>query len=125
MRGTAFIVSRKGANENALTAARGALRESGKLIICLSLDDIFDMLEQLTSAPTMSRSTPTAGRMRSPARHYGDSLLDFSQRAATRRRCAKAATEAIVVGLEKHGLEPIDALGDMMGKSARFCKLSP
>jgi tRNA1(Val) A37 N6-methylase TrmN6 len=47
MRGTAFIVSRKGANENALNAARGALRESGKLIICLSLDDIFDMLEQL------------------------------------------------------------------------------
>jgi hypothetical protein len=44
MRGTAFIVSRKGANENALKAARGALRESGKLIICLSLDDIFDML---------------------------------------------------------------------------------
>ena len=36
MRGTAFIVSRKGANENALKAARGALRESGKLIICLS-----------------------------------------------------------------------------------------
>ena len=47
MRGTAFIVSRKGANENALNAARGALRESGKLIICLSLDGIFDMLEQL------------------------------------------------------------------------------
>jgi hypothetical protein len=45
MRGTAFIVSRKGANENPLKAARGALRESGKLIICLSLDDIFDMLE--------------------------------------------------------------------------------
>ena len=44
MRGTAFIVSRKGANENPLKAARGALRESGKLIICLSLDDIFDML---------------------------------------------------------------------------------
>jgi hypothetical protein len=37
----------------------------------------------------------------------------------------KAATEAIVVGLEKHGLEPIDALGDMVGKSARSCKLSP
>jgi hypothetical protein len=29
------------------------------------------------------------------------------------------------VGLEKHGLEPIDALGDMVGKSARSCKLSP
>jgi len=43
MRGTAFIVSRKGANENPLKAARGALRESGKLIICLSLDDIFDL----------------------------------------------------------------------------------
>jgi hypothetical protein len=37
----------------------------------------------------------------------------------------KAATEAIVVGLEKHGLEPIDALGDMGGKAARSCKLSP
>jgi len=47
MRGTALIVSRKGANENPLKAARGALRESGKLIICLSFDDIFDMLEQL------------------------------------------------------------------------------
>jgi hypothetical protein len=36
----------------------------------------------------------------------------------------KAATEAIVAGLEKHGVEPIDALGDMVGKLARSCKLS-
>jgi Restriction endonuclease len=44
MRGTAVIIARKGANENALRAARGALRETGKLIICLSLDDVYEML---------------------------------------------------------------------------------
>jgi hypothetical protein len=38
---------------------------------------------------------------------------------ATRRRDAKGGAEAIVVGLEKHGFEAIDALDDMVGKSAR------
>lgn len=46
MRGTAIIVSRKGADKNALAAARGALREAGKLIINLSIDDICEMLHR-------------------------------------------------------------------------------
>jgi hypothetical protein len=44
MRLVAFIISRKGADKNALAATRGAVRESGKLIINLSLDDIYKML---------------------------------------------------------------------------------
>lgn len=44
MRLVAFIVSRKGADKNALAATRGAVRESGKLIINLSLEDIYRML---------------------------------------------------------------------------------
>jgi hypothetical protein len=45
MRTVAFIVSRKGADKNALAVTRGAVRDSGKLIIHLSLDDIFKMLD--------------------------------------------------------------------------------
>jgi len=44
MRTTAIIVSRKGADKNALAACRGALREHGKLIINLSVDDICKLL---------------------------------------------------------------------------------
>ena len=36
--------SRKGADKNALAAARGALRESGKLIVNLDVNDLCDML---------------------------------------------------------------------------------
>ena len=46
LRKVAIIVSRKGANENALAAARGSLRESNKLIICLSDDDLVKMLKR-------------------------------------------------------------------------------
>jgi hypothetical protein len=42
---TAFIVSRNGADKNALAATRGAVRESGKLIVNLSLEDIYKMLQ--------------------------------------------------------------------------------
>lgn len=45
MRTVALIISRKGADKNALAVTRGAVRDSGKLIIQLSLDDIFKMLE--------------------------------------------------------------------------------
>ena len=40
LRKVAIIVSRKGADINAKKAARGSLRESGKLIICLSDENI-------------------------------------------------------------------------------------
>ena len=39
-----YIVSRKGADENALAAAKGCLRESGKLILCLSDEDLKELL---------------------------------------------------------------------------------
>jgi hypothetical protein len=45
MRTVAFVVSRKGGDKNSMAATRGAVRESGKLIIHLSLDDVFKMLE--------------------------------------------------------------------------------
>ena len=44
LRSVAIIVSRKGANENALSAARGCLRESGKLILCLSDDNLKELI---------------------------------------------------------------------------------
>ena len=37
-------MSRKGADENALAAAKGCLRESGKLILCLSDEDLKELL---------------------------------------------------------------------------------
>ncbi len=45
LRRVAIIISRKGADENALAAVRGTLRESGKLILCLSDRDILEMIE--------------------------------------------------------------------------------
>jgi hypothetical protein len=45
MRSVAFIISRKGGDKNAKAAMRGALRETGKLMLSLSLDDICKMLE--------------------------------------------------------------------------------
>ena len=38
-------MSRKGADENALAAAKGCLRESGKLILCLSDEDLIQMMD--------------------------------------------------------------------------------
>jgi hypothetical protein len=44
LRSTAIIISRNGADKNALAAARGSLRESGKLVINLTADDLCNML---------------------------------------------------------------------------------
>jgi hypothetical protein len=44
MRGAAIIVSRLGADEGANKAMRGSLRESGKLILSLSVKELCDML---------------------------------------------------------------------------------
>lgn len=44
LRGAAIIISRKGASENARAAAKGCLRENGKLILCLSDADLLEML---------------------------------------------------------------------------------
>ena len=45
LRRVAVIISRRGADENALAAARGSLRETGKLILCLSDKDIMDLID--------------------------------------------------------------------------------
>lgn len=45
MRGTAIVVTRNGATKNAITVMAGALRESGKLIICIDDDDLCRMLK--------------------------------------------------------------------------------
>lgn len=44
LRGTAIIIAREGANSNAHEAIRGALRETGKLILVLSMPDVCTML---------------------------------------------------------------------------------
>lgn len=46
LRSTAIVISRKGAHKNALAAARGAIRENGKLIINLDLEDLCNMLHR-------------------------------------------------------------------------------
>jgi hypothetical protein len=45
LRSFAIIISRKGADKNATTAMKGSLRENGKLIICLSIIEICEMLK--------------------------------------------------------------------------------
>lgn len=45
LRKVAIIVSRKGADTNAQKAARGSLRESGKLILCLSDENINKLID--------------------------------------------------------------------------------
>ncbi|MBL0924912.1 MAG: hypothetical protein IBJ12_10670 [Sphingomonadaceae bacterium] len=45
LRSVAFIISRKGPDENANAACRGALREHGKLIVNLTVDDLCEMLQ--------------------------------------------------------------------------------
>lgn len=45
LRKVAVIISRKGANTNAHRAARGSLRENGKLIMCLSDENINKLIE--------------------------------------------------------------------------------
>lgn len=45
LRKVAIIISRRGANDNALTAAKGCLRENGKLILCWSDNDLIRLME--------------------------------------------------------------------------------
>lgn len=45
LRKVAIILSRKGADKNAQKAARGCLRENGKLIICLSDEEIIKLID--------------------------------------------------------------------------------
>lgn len=54
LRRVAIIISRKGADENALAAVRGSLRETGKLILCLSDKDILGLIDikQRNEQPT-------------------------------------------------------------------------
>jgi hypothetical protein len=46
LRSTAIVISRKGGDPNALAACRGALRENGKLIVNLDLNDLCSMLHR-------------------------------------------------------------------------------
>lgn len=45
MRSLAIVISREGANDNAQIAARGALREHGKVILNLSIEDVCNLLK--------------------------------------------------------------------------------
>ena len=45
LRKVAVIISRNGANDHALQAARGTLRDTGKLILCLSDNSLLDMVD--------------------------------------------------------------------------------
>lgn len=55
LRCVAIIVSRKGADNNALIAAKGCLRENGKLILCLSDEDLHNLVNL-----KLSEEKPTA-----------------------------------------------------------------
>ena len=46
LRAVSMIIARQGASQNALTAAKGALRESGKLILILNQEDIEEMVRR-------------------------------------------------------------------------------
>lgn len=45
LRKTAIIISRRGSDDHALQAAKGSLRENGKLILCLSDLDLLKMAD--------------------------------------------------------------------------------
>lgn len=45
LRKVAIIISRSGADEHALQAAKGTLRENGKLILCLSDNSLLEMID--------------------------------------------------------------------------------
>lgn len=49
LRNVAFIISRKGADNNAIKVTKGILRETGKLIINLTDDDLCEMLKMRQS----------------------------------------------------------------------------
>lgn len=46
LRTVAFIISKEGVSENALKTTQGILRETGKLIIVLHIDDLIEMLKK-------------------------------------------------------------------------------
>lgn len=46
LRKVAIVISRKGSDESAMKAARGSLRELGKLIICLSDEDVNKLIDK-------------------------------------------------------------------------------
>ena len=45
LRCVAIIISRKGADNNAIIASKGCLRENGKLILCLSDEDLHNLVD--------------------------------------------------------------------------------
>lgn len=45
LRGVAIIISREGVDHNGMHAIKGCLRENGKLILCLSDEDLLNMLK--------------------------------------------------------------------------------
>jgi hypothetical protein len=45
LRSVSFIIARRGASENAIKAAKGALKEAGKLIVILDNNDLKEMVE--------------------------------------------------------------------------------
>lgn len=45
LRKAAIVISRQGCDDNALRVAKGSLRESGKLILCLSDQDLLEMAD--------------------------------------------------------------------------------
>ena len=49
LRNVGFIISREGASINAIKAAKGILRETGKLIVNLTNGDLIKMLEMKDS----------------------------------------------------------------------------
>jgi hypothetical protein len=59
MRSVAIIISREGANDNALSAARGALREHGKIILNLSIEQICGLLKLIEDGKNASEGMIT------------------------------------------------------------------
>ena len=49
LRQVAIIISRRGCDSHAMQAAKGSLRESGKLILCLSDQDLLKMADMWKS----------------------------------------------------------------------------
>lgn len=45
LRSVSFIIARNGADDNAIKAAKGALKEAGKLIVILTMKDVCEMLK--------------------------------------------------------------------------------
>lgn len=47
LRSVCFMITKNGADENAKKAAKGALKEAGKLIIILTVEDLCEMLDEM------------------------------------------------------------------------------